>query len=295
MCLFEDTACVRGDGVRVHAEGVCLRSPLVWIAVCYGHRSYLFLRWVHFHGCRAWAPNLELLIMVTLSWVMSGHMVLLMFLVTCDAFRCTPTTSRQSLKLGGILVMSSRSSLSAGASLERAHMRLAKDWLVIISCSTLAYLTWSYLCVNCSWIARRDRGCLLSFITSIRSRNSEIVIEHHIVIVLLYITAQVEVFAQETHQLVTWSIVCYHGRLWLHFSEHGIKEFPTVATTLHSWVYKEIEHWKRFHLNHFASTTPNEQLFIANFDKSYTACTLWLEKYYVAVSLQLAKCRDCWW
>ena len=41
----------------------------------------------------------------------------------------------------------------------------------------------------------------------------KIIVEHYIVIVLLNMTGEVEVFSEEAHQLVTRSVVCNKGRL----------------------------------------------------------------------------------
>ena len=123
----------------------------------------------------------------------------------------------------------------------------------------------------------------------------EVVVEHHIVVVLLDMALQAKMLGQEPHQLVTWPIVSNQSRFATHVSKHNIKETFSIASSLHLGINVEIEDGQRFHFVHLASAPPHKELLVANFDEANSLVALGLDEQDVLVGLQLAKRRNSRW
>ena len=232
MSLLEDTAGARRDWVRIHAEGIGLRSCLCVITRLLS--DFLCCGWVICTRC----TYLKLLVMMALPWVMRCHMMVI-FLAARDGRGGTPTTVN-SLKLRGVVVLRCCHTLSIGTLLERTHVRATESTLIFVC-----------ICIRCSTFLRR-------YVLIRSTIGSKIVIKHYIIVVLLHIISQVKMFGKKAHQFVTRSIIGNLRGLSLHFWQHGVEKFATISTSLNTSVNKEIENGKRFHLNHFASSTPDK-------------------------------------
>ena len=120
----------------------------------------------------------------------------------------------------------------------------------------------------------------------------EVIVENHIVVVLLHMFGQIEVFRQETDQFVGWSVVGDLMRLSSLVLQHDIEELAPVSTTLNFAVDVEVEDRKRFHLDNRPGSIADEKFLKADFEETDAFVSLGPYEENVTVCTDFSSCSD---
>ena len=170
--------------------------------------------------------------------------------------------------------------------LERWHVRLVQSSLRLA-----CVLAWSgrVIAIIIRWVRWRFIVLAITHVAACSSLwGREVVIKDDIIVVLRHVIMQVEVFAKEAHQLMTWPIIGDESWLWVHVLEHDVEKSSSMTSSLRARVNKEIKDGKRFHLVHLTWSSSHEQLFVANLDEADASTARWPYEDYVPVCLEFS-------